>query len=677
MTQYLDLFLQEAEEQLQILEQETLLLEKEPTSERMSSIFRAAHTLKGSSRAMGFSNFAGLTHEMENVLDALRGGSLTISTEVANVLLRSIDALQTIKEVVANGDGDSGDVADLVNELQKHLQGAPLEAPPKLLRAIPNQLAELLRDALEARPVYRATITLRADCAMKFARAFMAIKIVEEHGSLLGAIPDQNSLEEEAFENDFELYFHSDSDCSELLSNFQRINEVESVHVEPFIDRIHSAELNQNSSPQTLEIAAQPVVEAASVNLEAPIGAIAPKKKPEASQTVRVEVQRLDELMNLVGELVIDRTRIAEIGNALSHRYESDETIDALSETVSHISRITADLQDQLMKARMLPIETVLNRFPRMVRDLAQKIGKEVTLNLSGGETELDRSVIEVIGDPLIHIVRNSVDHGIEKPEDRIKAGKSATGTVHISACHRENHIVIEIKDDGRGINIEAVKKKAVLNGLLTEEAASKLSDREAMQLIFSSGLSTAETVSEVSGRGVGMDIVRSNIVKLGGIIDVDSVVGEGTKISLRLPLTLAIIRGLLVRVSGIVYVLPLGSVVETLKIKTNEIQTVNRKKVVVIRETTTPLLDLRDIFPLPSETKRDHKGAIYVVVVGVAEQRAGLIVDSLIGEHEVVIKSLSRYCGDVPGISGATILGNGKVALIADVNGLLLKDKK
>jgi len=394
------------------------------------------------------------------------------------------------------------------------------------------------------------------------------------------------------------------------------------------------------------------------------------QKKGETGQTVRVDVGRLDTLMNLVGELVIDRTRIAQIGSELTLKYR-DENVDALGETVSHIARITSDLQDQIMKARMMPIETVFNRFPRVIRDLAQKLGKDVKIDIFGGETELDRSVIEVIGDPLLHILRNSVDHGIEMPEEREAAGKPKQGRIVVSAKHQENHIVIEIADDGKGIDVATVRRKAAEKGLMSADAAERMTDKEAMQMIFASGLSTAQVVSEVSGRGVGMDIVKSNIQKLGGIIDLESAVGEGTRTQLRLPLTLAIIRGLLVRSCGNVYVVPLGSVIETLLADKKEIQYVSRHEVIVIRGMTTPLLRMREFF----QTRKNVAGnanQVFVVVVGLAEQRVGIVVDDLIGEQEVVIKSLSRFCGDVPGVSGATILGDGNVALIVDVNGII-----
>ena len=322
------------------------------------------------------------------------------------------------------------------------------------------------------------------------------------------------------------------------------------------------------------------------------------------------------------------------------------------------------------MKARMLPIENVFNRFPRVVRDLAQKIGKDVRLELEGGDTELDRSGIEVIGDPLLHILRNAVDHGLETPADRVQAGKSEQGCVKIAARHQENHIVIEITDDGRGIDIERVKNKAIENGLTTREAADRMSDKEALQYIFASGLSTAKEVSEVSGRGVGMDIVRTNLQKLGGIIDLETELGKGSKFSLRLPLTLAIIRGLLVKVQNVVYVLPLGSVVETLKVLPKAIQRVNKREVIVLRGLTTPLVSLEKVFG--SGLGALNSDEAFIVIVGLAEQRVGLVVEELIGEQEVVIKSLSSFCGEVRGVSGATILGDGNVALIADVNGLV-----
>ena len=699
MSQYVDLFLQEAEEQIEVLETETLALEQDPTDDRMQVIFRAAHTLKGSSRAMGFSNFAELTHEMENVLDQLRNHTLQVTTGIADCLLACIDTLAQMIDHIREGNGDVVECGVLVGQLQEVLKGAgapsdslapsPANAPegstPDLTvesgpsTKISADLFDALDQAAEAGPVFHARFTLDDECVMKFVRAFMAISIVEEGGEILASHPSMEDLEDEKFDQDFEMVFQSSVEPDELGKKLNEISEMKAVDLgewarpaeatEAIVEQVSSGAGEEQAETEAAPIAPTPAGAPAAV---APPSA--KPKKSDSNQTVRVDVSRLDNLMNLVGELVIDRTRIAQIGNDLSQKYQ-DHTIEALGETVGHIARITGDLQDQIMKARMMPIDTVFNRFPRVIRDLAQKLDKDVKLDMFGGDTELDRSVIEVIGDPLLHILRNSVDHGLETPDEREAAGKPRQGVVRVGAKHQENHIVIEIIDDGKGIDVERIKQKAVGNGLVTAEAAARLTDKEALQFIFSSGLSTAAEVSEVSGRGVGMDIVRSNIQKLGGIIDLETTLGEGTKFSLRLPLTLAIIRGLLVSVEERVFVLPLGSVVETLLIKKEEMQRVNQKEVVVIRGVTTPLLRMRKLFG-QLETEQKDSDEMYVVIVGLAEHRLGLVVDKLIGEHEVVIKSLSRFCGDIAGVSGATILGDGNVALIVDVNGVVEIDR-
>ncbi|MFQ3676899.1 MAG: chemotaxis protein CheA, partial [Fimbriimonadaceae bacterium] len=712
------------DEQLEVLEQETLKLETDPTADRLQVIFRAAHTLKGSSRAMGFHALAELTHEMENLLDQLRQGR-EVTTEIADALLACLDTLNIMKASIAEGGGGKVECAALVEQLRTlssaWVGGSPAEVPPPdrrvvgpaaspkrkktkpnpaeapaesapadpgsgggiALSALTDELRSALNEARSQGPVFHAAFELTPDCVMKYVRAFMAIAAIQEQGELLATVPDAHQLEEEHFDSVFELFFQTRQPIEELRSRFAGIAEVARFELGEWTDDTVGAA--DEDSPETSVAASAASAApsggpssasepAATATSKAPEGA-APAKRADSGQTVRVDVARLDELMNLVGELVIDRTRVAQIGAVLASKYDFDENIEALGETVGHITRITGDLQDQIMKARMLPIETVFNRFPRMVRDIAQKLAKEIRLDLSGGETELDRSVIEVIGDPLLHILRNSVDHGIEMPDAREAAGKPRQGVIRVSAKHQENHIVIEIEDDGAGINVEKVKAKALASGLMTQDAIDRMTDKEAFQLIFASGLSTAEVVTDVSGRGVGMDVVKSNIQKLGGIIDVDSVAGQGTKVSLRLPLTLAIIRGLLVDVGGVVYVIPLGSVIETLLARRSDIQRVARKQVIVIRGLTTPLVHLRDVFGARPDRPEERSDEHFVVIVGLAEQRIGLVVDRLIGEQEVVIKSLSRFCGDIRGISGATILGDGNVALITDVNSLFANE--
>lgn len=677
MSQYVELFLQEGREQLEILEQETLKLEHDPSTERLQVIFRSAHTLKGSARAMDYTHMAELTHEMENVLDNLRNGVIQISIPIADALLQCQDILSKMIDSIESGKGDFVECNSLVKSLQGFVgnPGAVSTdvAPPEKstpaesgwsTHICPDQFEDL-SEAAKLHPVFHLQMKLTKDCAMKFVRAFMAISVAQESGEILASYPSMEDLEEEKFETDFEFVFQSSISISELTTKLGEISEVASFTLRLWSNPVADSELSESPAESSVKETVPLTV------LENTVAAQSsqPTKKVETGQTVRVDVSRLDTLMNLVGELVIDRTRIAQIGAELAAKHD-DGNIDALAETVGHIHRITSDLQDQIMKARMLPIENVFNRFPRVVRDLAQKLGKDVKLTMLGGETELDRSIIEVIGDPLLHILRNSIDHGLETPKERIKAGKPEQGSVTLSAKHQENHIVIEIEDDGKGIDVQRVKAKAIEKGQITRDQAERMTEKEGLQLIFASGLSTAAEISEVSGRGVGMDIVRSNVQKLGGIIDLESEVGQGTKFSLRLPLTLAIIRGLLVKVEDTVYVTPLGSVIETLLVDLNQIQTINKREVIVIRGVTTPLVRLREVFPNTKRPKNlDKESQLYVVIVGLAEQRVGLVVDSLIGEREVVIKSLSQYCGDVGGISGATILGDGNVALIMDVN--------
>lgn len=493
----------------------------------------------------------------------------------------------------------------------------------------------------------------------------MAVNVAQQMGELLATYPPQEDLEEEQFENQFELVFHASAEPSEAEALFKEISEISHAAVKHWeTPRAESGSDDQIDARPKLELQVNESLVASSGEQKPE----AQQRKSDAGQTIRVDVARLDALMNLVGELVIDRTRITQIAAELSVAM-NHPAIEALNETVGHIGRISTDLQDQIMKTRMLPIEVVFNRLPRVVRDLANKLDKDIDLVLVGGSTELDRSVIEVIGDPILHLIRNSLDHGLELPDDRETAGKPRKGTVTVKASHQENHIVIEIHDDGRGIDPNRLKAKAVETGRLAPDEAERMSDREALNLIFGSGFSTAKEVSEVSGRGVGMDIVRSNLQKLGGTIDLDSTVGEGSCFTMRLPLTLAIIRGLLVRENGNVFVLPLSSVVETLFYKEDEVQSINQKEVILLRGMTTPLVRLPRLFEPSAEATPDPG---YVVIVGLAETRLGLVVQDLVGEQEVVIKSLSGFVGDLKGISGATILGDGRVALIVDVSSAL-----
>ncbi len=638
---YLDLFLQEAGEQLDVLESQTLGLESDGDLKRVQAMFRAAHTIKGSSRAMGFAHIADLTHEMENILDGLRDGTLSLSPEIVTELLRGNDLLGQQMEDVRSFGETSRDPRELVAALRA-LQHAGGESTPG-----------------GAMPLLKAEIVLESTCALRFASALLAVQRAEEVGELVRTVPDREALEDERFEDRFEIWFMCDESPEALAELFLSVGDVASCTVVP-------AALPTECPVVTKPIPMQQAQSAPSTAT----------RRPDTGPSVRVDVSRMDELMDLVGELVIDRTRLAQLGASISARHPGEEGVEQLQETVAHFGRVTSGLQESILKVRMLPIETVFSRFPRTVRDLAANLHKDVVLEMRGGDTEIDRSVLEIIGDPILHILRNCLDHGIESPDFRVNAGKNARGTVHLSARHSEGQIIIDIEDDGGGIDVERVKAKAVERGIIDGAQAASLSEQDAVNLVFSSGLSTATDVSDVSGRGVGMDIVKANIQRLGGMIDVQTRLGKGTRFTFRLPLTLAIIRGLLVRVARSTFVVPLGSIVETLLVKEAAIQTLPRNEVLVIRGSITPLIRLRRVFqsqfanePEPESDKR------YIVVIGVADQRVGLVVDGLAGEQEVVIKSLTSNCSEPEGVSGATNLGDGTVALIVDVNSLVARE--
>ena len=693
MAQYLGVFLDEGQEQLGLLEANILTLERgDHSRDTLQVLFRAAHTLKGSSRAMGFLAVGDLTHEMENVLDDLRNDKLVVSTPIVNALLECLDALGALIEMVSTTGEDTGatgkDIPGLVTRLSELRQGGGEDAPQRQAPApreavdaasfeVSAYVQESLRDAgATGLTAYHIGITLSADCLMKSVRVFMVLAALEPLGAVLASRPGEDELDAEDFDTEFQILFASKVPQAQVETALGVISQIESVTVTAWeAGAVQTIAPAQEAPTAPNAGGARQETEQASPTPTALGAAGRPGgSAPAHNQTIRVDVARLDNLLNLIGELVIDRTQIARLSGELQARYPQDEQAAHLMEATHRVARITAELQDQIMKARMLPIDGVFQRMPRMVRDLAQKTGKDVDFQMEGGETELDRSVLEVLGDPLIHLLRNSVDHGIEPPEVRVAAGKPAQGRVVLSARHEENHIVIALTDDGGGIDSVKIKAAAVKKGVLTQAASDSMSDRDAISLIFASGFSTAQVVSDISGRGVGMDIVKSNLEKLGGRILVDSTVGAGSCFTIHLPLTLAIVRALLVSAGGGTYVLPLASVVEMLRLGTAEGEiprkTVAGRAVMVLRGRTVPLANLADVLcGDPQATRSDHiPEDAYVVVIGFGETQVGLCVDSLIGEQEVVIKSLGTLLGDVTGLAGATILGDGRVALIVDV---------
>lgn len=665
MSEYTQVFLEEAEELLESLDQELVRLEQEKTNRALlNDIFRVAHTLKGSSASMGFDSIAELTHEMESLLDKIRQGNGEITSELIDVLLQSLDALRSLVDEVAGRPAQPVEVKALVDRLQSfsasdHQKGVPSNSPGAHEQSIEDtSLTDSEQSVIRAAQekgfyTYKITVRLDSGCQMKSVRAYLVFNRLEKMGEIIKAVPPVEDIEAEKFDRVFLFYLVTQADQREVEEALDTISELESVWVE--------------------KVGADVKVHTGAAEAEEAL-----PHEYRFLQTVRVDVGRLDNLMNLVGELVIDRTRVEEIGSQVRVRLGNDPVVDALEEVSTHLGRLTGELQEEIMKARMLPIDQVFSRFPRMVRDLARRAQKEINFIIEGRETELDRSVIEEISDPLIHLLRNAVDHGIEDRQERIRLGKDPVGTIAVRAFHYENQIIITVEDDGQGMDPEVLRRRAVEKGLITEEQASRLNTAECLNLIFLPGFSTSKEVTDISGRGVGMDIVRDRVEKINGTVDISTKVGKGTKFTIRLPLTLAINRSLMVKHQGVIYAFPLVNVMETIRISPEEIKTVHGRQVILLRGSVLPLCNLNQIYGghhLSTVFKTDKGEAdsgLSVVVVGASDKRVGIVVDELLGEQEIVIKSLGDFLGRIPGIAGATILGNGSISLILDVRGFV-----
>lgn len=699
-------FLSEAEELIHTLEEGLLNLEGAgDDGELIASVFRAAHTLKGSSATLGHTRMAKLTHAMETVLDDVRHGRLNPDRGLVDALLSGVDALRLLLgEVTADGEVDV-DIDGLVESLERARQGAgsagqAQEAPPAS--------AVGAAEARTGARLVKAYVSIDPTCPMPAVRAYQVIdRVTQSCCEVVETSPDMATIESGECGHEFSFVMavpFDEDDLTEFTKSVEglikEISDITDVRfeyegaelVQPSGQTASTAEngeiedVQPAGSPAAADAAPAASARKVAEDQQAGVGRGA-AKRPEAgiggrsgnggsggssgpssagSQMVRVGVERLDKLMNLVAELVIDRTRLTQLEMMLEARYGSTDIIEDLKRTSVHVGRITVELQEEIMKARMLPVENVFKRFPRMMRDLAKNAGKEIDFIIEGQETELDRSVIEEIGDPLIHLLRNAVGHGIEPPEERVAQGKPRKGTVKLSAYHEENYIVITVEDDGRGIDPEKIKAAAVAKGAISKEAAERLSSRDAVNLIFLPGLSTAQKVDDISGRGVGMDIVRKNIEKLNGTIGIQTEVGRGTKFVVKLPLTLAIIRALLVEVMSKIYAIPLTSVVEVVRIRREEQKTVKGRPTMLLRGNVLPLLTLSDVFGFAAPEVTPAK--VLVVVLSAHDEKVGLVVDRLLGEQEIVIKNISDVLGNVSGISGVTILGDGRVAPILDV---------
>ena len=663
MNQYLDVFIDESREHLQSVNDHLLQLEENPDDIAIvQEIFRSAHTLKGMAATMGFDEIADLTHHMENVLDNIRNQKTEVTTNVLDLLLEAVDSLETMVGLIAEGGDGKRDVGQLVERLDKMSNGdeaaASVEISPEQAEKSDRlTLDEFERTVIEQskeqgfRP-YFITVELNKGCILKSARTYMVFDVLEKIGEIIKSIPPVEMLEEERFDYEFSVVLLTKANREEIEKKIFKVSEIERVEVVE-LKELPTAE-KRSSEKRDMDDSKTPT----------PSSDRQPKQQQLAnsSKTIRVNIDRLDHLMNLFEELVIDRGRLEEIAKTIKH--------DELIETVERMSRISGDLQNIILTMRMVPIEQVFNRFPRMVRSLAKELNKKVHFEMVGAETELDRTVIDEIGDPLVHLIRNSLDHGIEAPEIREKHNKPAEGHVILKAYHRGNHVFIEIEDDGAGISREKVLAKITQKGLVSSEEASKLSDDQIHQFIFSSGFSTAEQISDISGRGVGLDVVKNKIESLGGNVQVESEQGKGTRFLIQLPLTLSIMSVLLVEVGNEKYAIPLSSIIETAIINAEELMNAHHQKVMDFRGKVVPLVFLSNVFEVPEARKSDDYYSVVVVKKG--EKMAGIVVDSFIGQQEVVLKSLGDYLKNVFAISGATILGDGQVALIVDCNALI-----
>ncbi len=669
MNQYLDVFIDESKEHLQTCNEKLLLLEKDPADlQLVHDIFRAAHTLKGMSATMGYTDLAHLTHLMENVLDAIRNGEMPVTSDWLDVLFEALDHLEEMVQSIIDGGDGKRDISEVsakldVNAVHETAASAETAEPPASEQQASTEwnYDEFERTVIEEAEEqgfsrYEITVSLNESCMLKAVRVYMIFEKLNEAGEVAKTIPAAEVLETEDFGTDFQVCFLTKQPAGEIKELISGISEVENVEISA------GAPLKTAEKPQ----AAEPVK-------EAPVKKTEKQPKPQAkteeqpkhhsgSKTIRVNIERLDSSMNLFEELVIDRGRLEQIAKELDHN--------ELTETVERLTRISGDLQSIILNMRMVPVETVFNRFPRMIRQLQKELNKKIELSIIGAETELDRTVIDEIGDPLVHLIRNSIDHGIESPEVRVNKGKPESGHVVLKAYHSGNHVFIEVEDDGAGLNRKKILEKALERSVITERDAETLEDNEIYELIFAPGFSTADQISDISGRGVGLDVVKNKLESLGGSVSVKSAEGQGSLFSIQLPLTLSIISVLLIKLEEETFAIPISSIIETAVIDKKDILQTHDREVIDFRGQIVPIVYLKKEFGI-TDSKQDAD-QFHVIVVKKGDKSTAFVVDSFIGQQEVVLKSLGDYLTNVFAISGATILGNGEVALIIDCNALI-----
>ncbi len=714
VSQYLGIFIDETRGHLQELNEQILILEKEPENEdTINEIFRAAHSLKGMAGTMGYKRMQRLTHDMENVFSEIRNGKMKASPNLIDLLFRGLDALESYLDIIINTqDEGTEDNQDIIDGLQKVMEeglgtNTPEAAQPKAPAAVPSEelkgrhlvlaeheLAAALKAKDEGENVFEITVFVQPSCILKAARAFLVFKALEEAGDIIKSVPEVQDIEDEKFDFDFSMVLLTRKSEDEIRTAVMNVSEIKDVVIAPanISSKVgaqvpqQAAEVQENpasaapSDNENQAVPAQPENNAPTQNMGGAAAAAQAVAAPAAAKqtaaktaskaavnrSVRVDIEKLDDLMNLVSELIIAKNGLVSV-NGDGEKSMRDN---GFNEQIEYLERVTTNLHQSVMKVRMVPIESVVNRFPRMIRDLSKKLGKKMDLYMTGEDTELDRTVIDEIGDPLMHLLRNAADHGLETNEERVRLGKQEVGSIFLDAYQEGNNVVIEVRDDGAGINVEKVKQKAITKGTITEEQAEMMSDKEIIDLLFRPSFSTAEVISDVSGRGVGLDVVKTKIEALGGSIEIRTTLGEGSNFIIRLPLTLAIIQTLMVEVGNEKYAIPLGSIETIEDIALDDVKYVQNKEVINLRSSVIPLIRLDKI--LDVEPTGEELVSLTVVIVKKGDKLAGLVVDNLIGQLEIVIKSIGKYINNNKLISGATILGDGEIALILDVNVLV-----
>ncbi|OOO00211.1 MAG: chemotaxis protein CheA [Epulopiscium sp. Nele67-Bin004] len=701
MTQYLQIFIEESKENLQSLNETLLQLETDPENMNvLNDIFRVAHTLKGMAGTMGFTRMQHLTHSVENVLSEIRNGKLTIVPEMVDILFQCLDALENYVENIVNTSSEGEEsYPELIQQLEAILNGEKVSgfdgslaadepateqaqggADKGLSMDLPESVEFVRKQAIESgMNVYKINVVLSNSCMLKAARAFIVFAELGAVGEIIYSEPTSQEIEDEKFEQEFTVVYTTDEDQDKVKEIVMSVAEVDGVELEDLNEimvEISEAPELANEAPaatvtptpvaEPTPVAAAPTPAAAPAAGAAPgapaAGGEAPKQQV-AGKSVRVNIDRLDTLMNLVSELIIVKTQLEGLSNSNAHNNMESNYNDSLE----YLERVSTSLHDAVMKVRMVPVETVFNRFPRMIRDVSRKLGKNIELVMSGEETELDRTVIDEIGDPLIHLLRNAADHGLETTKERIALEKNEKGTIKLQAYQDGNSVVIEVEDDGKGIDPQKIKQKALEKGMPPEELAG-MSDQEIIELLFKPSFSTAEKITDLSGRGVGLDVVKSKITTLGGNVEISTVLGKGSRFIVRLPLTLAIIQALMVNIIDEKYAIPLSNIQNIENINSSEIKLVQNQEVIVLRNEVIPVIRLDKVLELPPGNQEE----LIVVVVKKGEKQVGFVVDSLIGQQEIVIKPLGKYFNNIHMIAGATILGNGEVALILDINTLV-----